>query len=99
MAAGEFEGAGGERGYLFVGVHGGEAVAAQDCEAGGGDAGLGAARHSGATAHVEPELIAYNEAAAADALDVAPIPVALFFRDGDEGLVGGAVPVEAVAAE
>src|SRR5207244_9966339 len=57
------------------------------------------ALHALAAADVEVEPVANDQAAAAGRLDVAPVPVAGFLRDGDERPAVGAVPVEAVPAE
>src|SRR5205807_1930183 len=97
----EAQRSGGERAALRAGVERGEAVAAQDRQAGAaaGVAGSALARRSGPATVVEPQLVPHDEAAAACRLHVTPVPVALVLGHREERPALRPVPVEAVAAE
>src|SRR5262249_56638718 len=88
-----------ERAFLFAGIHRSEAVAAQQGQPRGAHAGRRRAPDARPAADVEVKPIADDQAAAPGRLDVAPVPVAVLLRNGDEGSMVGPVPVEAVAAE
>ena len=79
-------------------IHRAEAIAAQEGEAHRA-AGVPLVRRAAPAAEVEPEIAPVNEETTAGGLHVAPVPVALLFRDINQRAAVRPIPVIAIAAE
>src|SRR5262245_8997948 len=99
MSALEAHGSRRQRAFVLVCIHRGEAVAAQEGQARAADAGRRRAPDASPAADVKVEPVADHQAAAAGRLDIAPVPVAVLLRNGDESTMIGPVPVKPIAAE
>src|SRR5262249_23619461 len=99
MSALEAHGSRRQSAFVLVCIHRGEAIPAQDCQARASHAGRRRAPDASPAADVKVEPVADYQAAAAGRLDIAPVPVAVLFRNRDERAMVGPVPVKPIAAE